>query len=124
MTYSNEWQKRGLVRRFNGKITAKEIVNANLSLHGDARFDDLLYVINDFTLLEDFEVTDADIMLISSIDQIATLTNPLLKIAIVATMPDLLSWIEAYMAQMEESAYECQLFSTFKEAEEWVKPYS
>lgn len=43
------WEKRGVLRRFIGLVSAEEARDSILDVHADPRFDGVHYVINDFT---------------------------------------------------------------------------
>lgn len=116
MSYNNKWEENGLLRDFTGHITGQEVLNSNLSMHGDARFYNIKYIINDFTQIETFEVTDIDIAEIVVIDNVAALSKHQLKIIIVATDETLLKWINLYIKKMENSPFECVIFNNVKDA--------
>lgn len=117
MSYQNIWEKKGLHRTFTGKITGAEVLSSNLQAHGDERFDQLKYVLNDFTQIESFEVSEIDISIIAATDNAATLSNPGLKIAIVTTDEKLLSWANLYLGK---SPYPCKIFNNTVNALSWV----
>ena len=114
------WEEKGLYRVFSGKISGEEVLQSNLDTHGDPRFDDLRYVINDFTQVSDFEVTESDIEIIAVVDDVAVLSNPKIKIALVVTLRSLLEWVGLYCEKMEDATYICGIFSTVEEARQWV----
>ena len=122
MAHQYHWEEKGLLRTYIDKISGGEIFDLNLKLHGDMRFDDLEYVINDFTAVTDFYVTEEDIMKIAIVDNVASMSKPVLKIAIVATLEPLLDWINKYLSVMQDSPYQCQVFASLEEARQWGKP--
>lgn len=125
MSHQNKWEENGLYRIFTDKITGDEILTSNLSIHGDSRFDDIRYVINDFTQIVEFEAAEIDILKISTIDNVAARSNSYLKIALVATSESLLKWIHQYCIQMQDSPFECEIFNKLDDAYQWVtKPLS
>lgn len=124
MPYQNKWEDRGLHRTFTGKVTGSEILNSNLALHGDPRFDHIQYVLNDFLTITDFDITTKDVNTISTIDNVAAISKTRLKIAILANNIDLLKWVNAYLKMMQDSPYEAAVFSTRDDALRWVSPAS
>ena len=119
MAYENIWEERGLYRVFSGFTSGKEVLDSNLALHGDPRFDKIKYVLNDFSAIEDFQVSEMDITLIANIDDVAARSKQSLKIAIIATHDPLLEWIYKYGEKMVDSVFETQLFETLAEAKKW-----
>ena len=114
------WEEKGLYRKFIDSVSGEEVLNSILAIQGDARFDSIRYVVNDFSQIIDFEVSDLDIKKIVIVDNVAAMTNPNIKIAIVATYEPLLQWIELYCEKMEDSLYECKIFDNIDEAYQWV----
>lgn len=119
MPHQNQWETNGLYRHFSGIVGSREIINANLILHGDPRFTELQYVINDFTQTKEFDATHADVTKIVAFDNVASVSNKRLKIAIIATLEPLLNWINLYLEQMKDQAYECKIFDNATDAYEW-----
>lgn len=120
MTVEYSWEATGLYRHFTNKINGQEVLNDNLNLQGDSRFDDIKYVINDFTDIADFDFSDIDIQKISITDKVASISNPTIKIAIITTIESLLVWIELYCKSMEGSLYDCKIFDNSEDAYKWV----
>lgn len=120
MSHHNKWEESGLYRKFTNIINGDEILNSNLSIHGDARFNDITYVINDFTQISGFEINNSDITKIATFDNVASLSNNHLKIAVVATLDSLLSWINLYCDKMHGAPYECKIFTNTDDAYVWV----
>jgi len=56
MPYTNNWEEKGLYRKFTGTINGIERLEANLKLHVDSRFNSIKYVLNDFTEVSDLRV--------------------------------------------------------------------
>ena len=120
MAHLNKWEDSGLYREFKDSITGKEVLDLNLDIHGDPRFDNIIYVINDFTKVNDFEFSDMDIKLIAVTDNVATLSNPRLKIALIVTLQPLIKWADSYCEHMKGSLYKTKIFDNLSDAKKWV----
>ena len=120
MTHQLVWEENGLYRKFTDKISGNEVLNSVLKIQSDPRFDKIRYVLNDFTEISDFEVSETDIKRIVSVDNAAALTNANIKIAIVATNEPLLQWIQYYCDRLEKSPYEVKVFSYIDDAYRWI----
>ena len=120
MSYKNNWEDNGLHRKFTGKITGQEILESNLSIQGNPRFDHIKYVLNDFLSITEFEITTADVNIISTVDNVAAISKKKLKIAIVADDKNLLKWINEYLKMMQGSPYDAAVFSAYDDALNWV----
>lgn len=116
MPYKNEWKKKGLHRTFTGDITGKEVLIANLNIQGDSRFDEIDYVLNDFTGIDSFSISDSHVTEVSTMDNIAAQTNDRLKIIIVANDEGFLKFVDMYMEPMKDSLIDCILFHDMESA--------
>lgn len=110
MPYQNEWKENGLHRQFTGSITGKEVLESNLYIHGDERFDNIRYVFNDFTRIDGFDVTELNIAEISTMDNVAAMYSKKLKIIIVANNEDFLHWARLYLTHMENSPFDVDIY--------------
>ena len=120
MAHLNKWEDKGLYREFKDHITGKEVLELNLTIQGDSRFDNLKYVINNFTQITDFDFSDIDIKLIAITDDVAALSNPRLKIALIVTLEPLLKLADSYCEYMKDSPYICEIFDNLNDAKKWV----
>jgi len=120
LTVKYKWEATGLYRIFTGKINGNEVLGDNLKLQGNARFDDIKYVINDFTQIVDFDFYDLDVQKISINDKVASKSNPYIKIALISAHEPLLKWLRSYADSMEGSIYKCDIFDNTDDAYKWV----
>ena len=120
MLYKTKWEDKGLYRKFTKIVSGEEVLGSNLAIQGDERFDKIKYVLNDFTETDEFDVSEIVLNKIVAIDNAAALSNPNLRIAIVATLESLLAWIRLYGEKMQDSSFECQIFVNLDDAYKWV----
>ena len=120
MPHICKWEEKGLYRKFTDKVLGEEILRLNLAQQGDPRFDEIIYVINDFTQIVDFDINDRDVKKISAVDNIASRSNPNIRVAIVSTFKPLLEWIESYCEAMVGTPNECEIFSNVNDAYKWA----
>lgn len=120
MPYRNNWKNKGLDRVFSESTSGEEILGSNLSIQGDHRFENINYIINDFTNVVSFEISDLDVEILATIDNVSTLSKKRLQIAIVVTNEELIKWTHLYLQKMQGSSYECQIFSNYDDAYKWV----
>ena len=120
MSHLNKWEREGLYREFSNKISGEEVLKFNLEIQGDSRFDDIRYVINDFTNIVDFDFSDLDVQKIAAIDNAASKSNPDIKVALISNSDPLLVWFNNYCDAMKGSKYVCKIFANTDDAYEWV----
>ena len=121
MPHTNHWDAHGLHRQFIGVINSDEILASNLELHQDPRFDDIAYIINDFTLISGIEVAEGHTRSFATVDKNVSHRKPQLKIAIVVQQAPHIALAQAYRQQMLDSHFECEIFPTLDEAETWAR---
>ena len=120
MPHTNNWQEHGLIRDFSGTISGTEIIDSNLEMHGDRRFDQINYVINDFSKVIDCLVSEDELRMMSITDEIAKNCNRYLKIALVATQENIVELAKVYCEMMRDAAYDAEIFTTLEDAHAWV----
>lgn len=117
--YEILWEPRGTVKRFYGHVTDAQLMQSVIDIEGDHRFDTLRYVINDFLEVASFDVSAANVRIIAAIDAAAALTNPNIKVAIVATDAQVHALAEVY-ASAPTKPYPTAVFATTAAARNWV----
>lgn len=120
MPHTNLWEDRGVIRHFTGCVTGEEIINSNLKMHGDARFDDLAYIINDLIDVEECVITEDELVMLSVTDAVAEHSNKFLKIAIVATNMSIIDLANSYCEFMTDNTYATQVFNDMNDAFDWI----
>jgi len=117
--YELHWEDRGVVKRYFGQVSSEELLAPVVATEADERFDTLRFVINDFLEAKSVAFTQADIDAIAAHDMGAAVTNPYIKVAVVATQPEVIDLVQRYM-QTAVRAYPTSIFSTMAEARAWV----
>ncbi len=120
MAYEMVWEARGLYRRYYGRMTDVELMESVLRTHSSPHFDELRYVILDALEVEEFVVTNpAFIAELAALDSASALTNPHIKVAVVADTPEFKQYVAAYNAD-PLCHYHVLTFSTLAEARKWA----
>jgi hypothetical protein len=113
------WEARGACKRFFGHVSDDDLMESVADIEGDPRFDDLRYVINDFLGVASFAITEENVLAISAIDAAAAISNPNIKIAVVATDLQVQALAKVY-ATSPWNAYPTAVFSNIEEARAWL----
>ncbi|MDD5248742.1 MAG: hypothetical protein PHY45_07145 [Rhodocyclaceae bacterium] len=119
MAFDIVWEARGAYKKFCGHVADDELLQSVRELHGDARFDDVRYVINDFLPIDSFAIAADTVLYIAAIDHAAARSNANIKIAVVTTDPQAAALAELYIASPLH-AYPTRVFATLAEARAWV----
>ncbi len=119
MGYEIVWEARGAIKRFFGHVSDEEVLQAGLDIESDLRFDHLSYVINDFLACDGFSATPGKVDEISAIDNAAALSNSRIRIAVVATVPEIVAAAEQYAAS-PMNVYPTRIFASTADARKWL----
>ena len=120
MPFENVWEENGVYRKYHDHVSGKEILQAMEDVHGHKLFDSIRYVVNDFLNVTECELTASDVVTLAALDRAAALSNPHIKIAIVATEPTIQMFANLYGDLMESSPYTSKVFTDLDEAKIWA----
>ena len=118
--YVNIWKAKGLHRKFTGVINGDEILIANFELYQDPRYQNIEYIINDFSEATEIIVSTEYTSTYAKFDGVVSEKRDSLNIAIVVHEEHKVI-ARAYQAQMKDSKYECEIFDNLEKAFVWVK---
>ena len=120
MPFEIVWQQpSGLIKRHFGHVTGREVLDANVLAEGDARFDDLRYVIHDFLGCTSLTASPEEIREIVAIDKAASRSNPNIRAAVIATHPEVMAAADSYINH-PLNAYAVRLFGSMDDACAWL----
>jgi len=120
MPHTNIWESEGLYRKFTGEISGEEILDSNFELHIDPGFQEIKYIINDFSEVTGHTIENTHTKVYASTDDIVSQTKGELKIALVVTDTALISLAKTYREHMMDKVFECEIFQTIEDARKWV----
>ena len=119
MSFEVEWEPRGVVKRYFGRVTGEDVFAAGIQSQGDHRFDQNRYAINDFLDCTEFVIDRKVLDEIAAFAGAAEISNPNIKIAIVATLPAVVAATMEYIG-LPLQTYPTRLFATREEARAWI----
>ncbi|MDP3511755.1 MAG: STAS/SEC14 domain-containing protein [Sulfuritalea sp.] len=117
MTYQITWEERGVYKRFQGFVSFQEYSRSQELVLGDARADDIRYIINDLLEVEGYTVTTDEAEYLAAFNRGSSFSNPRIRIAYVTRDPKLI-WLMRAAAVF--SSYSVQAFPTLDAAREWA----
>lgn len=117
--YELIWEHRGVLKRFFGQVTDIDVSDAVSGIHGDERFDELRYVINDFRAGIEHSVSPRAVEEFAAMEQAAAITNPHIRIALVASAAKFVDLANQYSGSVP---HDCptRIFTTLDEARRWL----
>jgi hypothetical protein len=119
MPYKLMWEPSGLYRQYFGDVTIAERRASFNQICADPRFDQLRYSITDYLAVEGFETTAGATEELAAFHIAPLLTNPRVVIAAVATRPDIVADIQAFISHGFTSR-PYRVFATLDDARHWV----
>lgn len=120
MPYATEWEQHGILWRYWGQVDGQQLIRSNLDIYGDERFDRLKYQIVDLTRVARLDVARDDILTLAAYDRAASLSNPRIRIAVVALLTAARSLTRLYEVENTASPWSTRLFDNMREARDWV----
>jgi len=104
---------------FFGTLTPEDFHQANGLIYGDARFDNMIYQIADFTNVLSINLTLDKVKVISALEKSATRWNKSVKVAHVTTDPEIKNMVHAYEKEIQKTNWLCRLFENLDDATIW-----
>lgn len=117
------WEHKGVLKRLSGHVSAEEFVRSVEAIQADPRFDDIRYVINDFSQVTSHEL-DADLLQeLAAIQYGAQASNPQVR-AVYAGLkhdPELAGLLQSILIGAKRSVYRVAVFETLPQARDWLQ---
>ena len=117
MAFEITWEDRIACKRMWGSVSAEEFLRSIAAMQSDPRYDRLRYSINDFLEAQALQFSESDIHHYAAAGIGAAISNPRLRIVIVATDPKILGLIRVYS---KLSGYSVDYFKTMLAARAWI----
>ncbi|MGE5450479.1 MAG: hypothetical protein ACM3VZ_01375 [Acidobacteriota bacterium] len=119
MSYELIWEPRGVIKRYFGVLTSRDLIEPVERTESDPRFDNLRYVINDFVAVDGLDLGPFDVDHVAAVDHAAAKTNDNIWIAVVTTSSDVIALVERY-AELSRNAFPTRIFDTMTQARSWL----
>jgi hypothetical protein len=114
------WEASGVVKTFSGFVTRTEFTGSAEAVAADPRFDDQLFIINDFLAIDGHSIDVATCLQVAASRPGSARTNPNFRVAFIAS-GDVARDLAAAVEPARQSApFDPQLFVSVQEAREWL----
>jgi hypothetical protein len=120
MPYTIEWKTSGVQTRFYGGVAGAEIISHSKEIQGDDRFDTIRFIVANFLDAQQVSITLDEVREIATLDSVAALSNPRVKVAVVSSSETVEAGGAIYKAGLADSPWKTESFSTLEEALEWI----
>jgi hypothetical protein len=119
MAYQILWEQRGVLVVYQGRTSDIEVAQLAREVQADARYGQLLSVLHDFRACTGATFTEPVVQELSATDGAASLSNPRISIAVVATHPEVRALVNAYI-DVGLGNYPLRGFSEIADARAWL----
>ena len=120
MSYETIWEEKGIYWKYKGILTGEDLLQSNMSIYGDSRFDKMHYQLIDILDVESFEVDTEAMEEVTAMDLGASQTNPNLIVAVVSTHIQAKRLVELYETTTGGAPWETEMFESVEEARVWI----
>lgn len=121
MPYTTHWTPQTITWTYTGKLTGDELIQSNMEVYGDPRFDDIRYQIVDLRAITQNLVEDSHMRTIAHLDMAAARSNPRIKIAVIANNSKGMEMSDTYINHTgHKSPWITKTFLTIEQANEWL----
>ena len=112
-------EPRGVWRHFHGRMSDADLLRSIELVHGDPRFDELRYSLNDFLDVSVSDV-DADALVQGAARAIgATLSNTRLVMLMIVSDPAIRETVRRFTGP-PLSSFRAEFFETREQARDWI----
>ncbi|WCL54695.1 hypothetical protein [Gimibacter soli] len=122
MPFTTDFRESGIIWNFSGTVTFRDLLDTNATAWGHENWPKFRFQIIDFSGIEGFLVDPSDGLAMARIDTVAAKSEPnmSMRVAIVATRPDVLEAAQSYLDWLEVPSWETRICSTAEEAMNWA----
>ena len=122
MPYELIWEDRGVLWRFRDVVTGEELVQANLDIYSDPKFESIKYELVNFSDSVVFKASSETVRLVAEMDAEASKRNQKIVVVIVASQTVIQGLANLYRLQHEATggSWRTEYFATEEEARRWL----
>ena len=119
VAYLMQWEVRGLYVWYEGYVTSGELLEVAQTWQGDERFDDLRYILQDFSGAETITRDVETMKFLAANDSAAKISNARIRLAVFPNRPDVINLVQAYLGAGMRT-WTIRVFPTREAARAWV----
>lgn len=119
MNFDIDFYKQGVVIHFKGYVDGEIMLSAACVIQSDKHFDELLYIVADYTDCTEFSASGSDFDQAIAMTAASSLTNNKFRLARVSTAPDIIAAANRY-TELRLNISTPPTFSTLEAAFEWL----
>ena len=114
------WEHHGIYVRYSAQSNAEEFVKLIEAFQADIRYDEVRYIVHDFTACTGFSFSTSEIEELSAKDAAAALSKRKHRVAIVSDRTDVRAMVQVYVATGFHAEDKVRLISDIAVARQWA----
>ena len=120
MCYTIKWSDRGVIWTYAGVLTGNALIESNLAIYNDPRFETIDYQIVDLRGVEEFRVLSQHMEKVAALDVAASKLNSHIRVAVVSPVVTGRHMTRTYTENTPENHWETQVFDDYAAAYQWA----
>jgi hypothetical protein len=124
MSYTLDWKPRGVVKHFSGFVTGAEFFRSFLDVTGSIDFDNLKFIINDFSNAINHSINQDTFEDIIAMRHGASNTRSNIYTAIITTDIRFVEIADTVNSRLPDGVPKTEVFPTLTLANEWIAKQS
>lgn len=120
MSYAIKWTDCGVIWTYTGILTGEELIESNLAIYSDPRFESIRYQIVDLRAVHEFKVLQSEMEHLAELDVTASALNAAIKVAVVTNEVTGKHMNRTYAEHAPASHWETKVFNDYIAAFEWA----
>ena len=120
MAYEIIWEPEGVIRQFSGSVSAREFMQSVEQVQGDSRYDEMRYIINDFSAATAAALSEEVLTELAVLYYGAYASNPNCRVVFVTTDTALAARVRKVLQQGPLVSYSAEVFPSVDQARDWL----
>jgi len=120
MTCRLVWEPEGVLANYVEWLVSRDFLDVVRKIQSDVRFDDVRYVIHDFSGASEHDIDSATLIELAVLHYGAWVSSPNCRIVFVTTDPQLIGEIRRLLGAGDLTSYQCEVCSTLVAARDWL----
>jgi hypothetical protein len=120
MAYELVWEPDGVIKQFSGIVPGWEFIQSVKNVQSDSRVDEARYIINDFSAVTGYELSEEVLTEFAVLQYGAYVSNPNCRIVFVTTDEALAMLVRNTPAAVGLTSYETEVCPTLSAARDWL----
>lgn len=113
------WGDRGVIRRVRGSVRLWELDASAMQIEGSPNFDNIRFVIHDFSECDEFRVTQDEIDIMTARASVAFERHRQFRVAFVGRHPMVQRFVDSFV-ELAITEHPCRRFDTLSQAQQFI----